>query len=52
MTYTKHLTQHTNLSKIVFKGKKGTASFPVKQSFRAPIAQEKLYEEYWKGMIV
>ena len=52
MTYTKHLTQQNNRSKIVFKGKKGTASFPAKQFFRAPIAQEKLYEDYWKGMIV
>ena len=52
MTYTKHLTQQNNRSKIVFKGKKG-ASFPVKElSFRAPVAQEKLYEDYWKGMIV
>ena len=45
MAYTKHLTQHNNRSKIVFKGKKGTASFPVKQFFRAPVAQEKLYKE-------
>lgn len=52
MTYTKHLTQQNSHSKIVIVGKKGTASFPVKQFLRAPIAQEKLYEEYWKGMIV
>ena len=52
MTYTKHLTQQNNRSKIVFKGKKGVASFPVKQFFRAPVAQEKLYEDYWKGMQV
>ena len=44
MAYTKHLTQHNNRSKIVFKGKKGTASFPVKQFFRAPAAQEKPYK--------
>lgn len=52
MNYIKPLTQQNNRSKIVFKGKKGTASFPVKQFFRAPVAQEKLYEEYWKGLIV
>lgn len=52
MTYTKPLTQQNNHIKIVFKGKKGIASFPVKQFFRAPVAQEKLYEDYWKGMIV
>ena len=47
MTYTKHLTQQNNRSKIVFKGKKGTSSFTVKQFFRAPVAQDKLYKEYW-----
>lgn len=52
MTYTKLLTQQNNSRKIVIIGKKGTASFPVKQFFRAPVAQEKLYEEYWKGLIV
>lgn len=51
MTYAKHLTQQNSHSKIVFKGKKGTVSFPFKQFFRAPAAQEKLYEDYWKGMI-
>lgn len=47
MAYTKLLTQKNTSRKIVFKGKKGTASFPIKQLFRAPIAQEKLYKEYW-----
>lgn len=52
MTYTKLLTQKNTSRKIVITGKKGTASFPVKQLFSAPVAQEKLYEDYWKGMIV
>lgn len=47
MAYTKLLTQKNAPRKIVFLGKKGTASFPVKQFFRAPVAQEKLYKEYW-----
>lgn len=52
MTYTKHLTRKPSSRKIVFNGKKGVSSFPFKQFFRAPAAQEKLYEDYWKGMIL
>lgn len=42
---TEQKTEHN--PQIVIKGEKGVASFPVKQFFCAPVAQEKLYKEYW-----
>lgn len=44
---TEQFKQNTNSYQIVFKGKNGVASFPVKHYFCAPIAQEKLYKEFW-----
>ena len=49
MAYTKLLTQKNTSSKIVFIGKKGVATYP--KAVLPAIPQEKLYEEYWKGMI-
>ena len=51
MTYTKPLTQKNNSSKIVYVGKKGVAATYPKEVLPV-VSQEKLYEEYWKGMIV
>jgi len=50
MTYTKPLTQKNNSSKIVYVGKKVAATYP--KDVLPVVSQEKLYEEYWKGMIV
>ena len=50
MTYTKLLTQKSTSCKIVFVGKKGVATYP--KAVLPAVSQEKLYEEYWKGMIV
>lgn len=50
MTYTKLLTQKNTSRKIVFVGKKGAATYP--KAAQPAIPQEKLYEEYWKGVIV
>lgn len=50
MTYTKLLTQKNTSRKIVFIGKKGVATYP--KAVLPVVSQEKLYEEYWKGMIV
>lgn len=35
-------------NRIVVQGKKGSYNIPVKLLKRQPIAQEKLYEEFWK----
>ena len=50
MTYTKLLTQKNTSRKNVFVGKRGVATYP--KAVLPVIPQEKLYEEYWKGMIV
>lgn len=50
MNYTKLLTQKNTSRKIVFIGKKGVATYP--KAVLPVVSQEKLYEEYWKGMIV
>lgn len=50
MAYTKLLTQKNASRKIVFVGKKGVATYP--KTVLPVVSQEKLYEEYWKGMIV
>ena len=50
MSYTKLLTQKNNSSNIVYVGKKGVATYP--KAVLPAVSQEKLYEEYWKGMIV
>lgn len=50
MSYTKLLTKKNASRKIVFIGKKGVATYP--KAVLPVIPQEKLYEEYWKGMIV
>ena len=50
MTYAKLLTRNNTSSKIVFVGKKGAATYP--KAVLPAVSQEKLYEEYWKGMIV